>query len=385
MSPVGLGGVLFARDVGDVGAEVASAPETFSSWDKCMEKTYCKWPVIAGIIVGSIILLSLAACLISCICCGYQCCRSCCGCCYDCCDCCVPSRHKNSGASKHSPPPGPYYQQPAPPPPMQYGTAPGPKAPPAYRGATVAQFDTTPKPVSEDSLPAMPTWADARTRRVEDTSPPPQETVEMNNLDPRPSDGYGHEHGGAVPVTGRQGRGGYTELPGNGLTPPASPHAAYNINDGPAPYDQHAGRPSPRRSPGPPSPSYAPMPSPSSYYGPQRSPEPYRGMENQSPPQSAGASQQQRVPKFNSPRAYETLHSPSRSPTTSSPPYDLPAPQSAQPQYAPPQHTPQQYEAYSPYSPAGTTLEPTPEEPADRPPSVLMAGRRPTPNSVRHV
>lgn len=204
----------------------------------------------------------------------------------------------------------------------------------------------------------------------------------MNNLDPRSSDGYGHDQSGPVPVAGRQGRGGYTELPGNRLTPPASPHAAYNINEGSSPYDQHAGRPSPRRSPGPPSPSYAPMPSPSGYYGPQRSPEPYRGVENQSPPHAA-ASSQPRVPKFNSPRAYEALHSPSRSPTTSSPPYDLPAPHSAQ-HYVPPQ----QYEAYSPYSPyspSGSTLEPPPEEPGDRPPSVLMAGRRPAPNSVRHV
>jgi hypothetical protein len=31
---------LWARDAA---SEIESAPQTFSSWDKCMEKTYCKY------------------------------------------------------------------------------------------------------------------------------------------------------------------------------------------------------------------------------------------------------------------------------------------------------------------------------------------------------
>ena len=58
-----------------------------------------------------------------------------------------------------------------------------PQAPPTYRGAQVARFDTPSSPglskMNEDALPAMPTWEQGVSRRVEDTSPQP-DSVEMD-------------------------------------------------------------------------------------------------------------------------------------------------------------------------------------------------------------
>ncbi|EFE41158.1 conserved hypothetical protein [Trichophyton verrucosum HKI 0517] len=163
--------------------------DTFSSWDKCMAKSYCKWPAIVGIIVGGLILLSVVWCLVGCICCGYTCCKGCC----ECCSCCCPS-----SSSSRKPPPAPAYdsrskfaddysgyQRPAPP---VYNTQ-AASSTPSY-----AQFDTLgsrPAPtvptstarVNDDALPNMPTWQDATTRRVEDTSHHNEE-MEMSHLNP---------------------------------------------------------------------------------------------------------------------------------------------------------------------------------------------------------
>ncbi|EGD98444.1 hypothetical protein TESG_05822 [Trichophyton tonsurans CBS 112818] len=163
--------------------------DTFSSWDKCMAKSYCKWPAIVGIIVGGLILLSVVWCLVGCICCGYTCCKGCC----ECCSCCCPS-----SSSSRKPPPAPAYdsrskfaddysgyQRPAPP---VYHTQAASSAP------SYAQFDTLgsrPAPtvptmtarINEDALPNMPTWQEATTRRVEDTSHHNEE-MEMSHLNP---------------------------------------------------------------------------------------------------------------------------------------------------------------------------------------------------------
>jgi hypothetical protein len=332
--------------------------------------------VIAGIIVGSIIILSIVGCLISCLCCGYQCCKGCCGCCYECCSCCGGSNHR--GRSKYADAPAPYYQQPPPPQSMHYGDQPptAPLAPPAYRGPQTAQFNhSKPKP-DDDSLPAMPTWADASTRRIEDHSPVHEE-VEMDDLEARDQ-----PNGGMVAPAGRMSRGGYAELAGAATSPQPSPRPMYN--EGHAPHDGYQNNSGYRgnggyrgaetgyfnkpRSPGPPSPGYPPRASP------RASPAPYRGLENQPPP---------RVPNFNSPRAYDRLNSPTPPTAAAYSPYESAAPTPP----APVQAHSQQYRAFSPSIPS---TPPPPfsetEQPGnDRPPTLLMAGRRPVPNTWRNV
>lgn len=184
MSPVDKSSMLWARDAI---SDLKSAPETFSSWDKCMAKSYCKWPVIVAIIVAAVIIIAILACVINCLCCGIQCCTGCCRCL----SCCCPSPRKNKGSRKqYMDDVSPYHQ---PPPPMPQATVyqpPPPVAPPTYRGAQIARFDTPSSPaasktgfkVNEDALPEMPTWDNARTRRVEDTSSPRPEDMEMEPL-----------------------------------------------------------------------------------------------------------------------------------------------------------------------------------------------------------
>lgn len=159
---------------------------TFSSWDSCMSKAYCKWPVIAGIIIGSLIVVSMVYCIVQIICCGAQCCFCfaslgrclCCGCCrnsgggrrgdnYD-------PQMKNNGYVRPSdfntgyPPQGQYRSQ----------------APPHYGPPATATFESPAKTArygNEDALPAMPSWSDAQSRRIEDHSHE-HEDLEMGKL-----------------------------------------------------------------------------------------------------------------------------------------------------------------------------------------------------------
>ncbi|KAL1966898.1 hypothetical protein VTN77DRAFT_3642 [Rasamsonia byssochlamydoides] len=408
MSPVHAMSLWARNAIGDI----ESAPSTFSSWHNCMQKAYCKWPAIIGIVIGSLVVISIIGCLVSCICCGVQCCRGCFGCCYDCCECCVGSGRRGRTKYADPPPPAPYYQQAPPPSNMHYGYQQSP-APPAYRGPQTAQFDHSSAKINEDALPAMPTWADATTKRVEDTTP--VEEVEMNRLDAP------DQHAGMVPTTGRVSRGGYTELPSSAVGSP------------PAVHQEHRG-PEPSRFPQPPSPQtvgYARS-------SPAPSPAPYRGFENPAPAPAPA-----RVPNFHTPRPYDR-------PSPSSPPaqqpayssYDQqqqpyrttspriaspPSPQAQQPPYPSYEHQPQQqsqqlYRAVSPrvpsppsppaqqpayvphgyqpqqqpqqsyqaYSPSIPSTSPPPfsavaDDMNDRPPSLLQAGRKPVANSWRNV
>ncbi|KAH8705537.1 hypothetical protein BGW36DRAFT_393125 [Talaromyces proteolyticus] len=411
-----------------VSGDADSVKTTFSSWDNCMAKAYCKWPVIAGIIIGSIIILSIAGCLISCLCCGYQCCKGCCGCCYRCCDC---------GGSKHNrkrdnyADQSPFYQQPPPPQPMNYGyqhpvASP---APPAYRGPRTATFDQ-PKAVAsvnEDKLPNMPTWADAQTRRVEDHSPV-HEAVEMDDLEARDHhDNPYHEspyHDNISPAAGFMSRGGYTEVPGTAASPHPSPgmydnhHDAYlrdgySTNSGGlrvtnASYHDLGDSEYPNHQPHSPisSPSSAPYgpaavtaaafprtPSPATHAArpPARiSPASYRGFENQPPPKGA--------PNFSGLRAYDQSPTSPRSPTSPSgfSPYEQHMSRSPPPQTVSHPTAPSygQYRAFSPSIPSSTPPPPFSEtapdhhaqaQGGDRPPSLLMAGRRPAPGSYKAV
>ncbi|KAL1304705.1 hypothetical protein AAFC00_003654 [Neodothiora populina] len=153
----------------DITSDVDSVKTTFSGWDQCMTKAYCKWPAIIAIIAGCVIALSIVWCLVRCICCGAECCCGCLSCCACCADCCNSGRRRNQG-----------YAQPAPQA-YQYQSAP----PPMYAAPQYAQFDTSygskgaaGTKYNEDALPVMPSWENSRTAR----SPLPDNDVEMDRL-----------------------------------------------------------------------------------------------------------------------------------------------------------------------------------------------------------
>jgi len=145
---------------------INNVKNTFTSWDTCMSKAYCKWPVIAGIVIGSLIILSVVICVARCICCGAECVC----CCFKCCSGCCGSGRRDKGHQQlHSAPPTPYggppgglpfYNQ-------QYRSAPQPVYHNNNMGGGYAQTATFEGKVHEDSLPAMPSWESAQERRVE--------------------------------------------------------------------------------------------------------------------------------------------------------------------------------------------------------------------------
>nr|POE59172.1 hypothetical protein CFP56_24442 [Quercus suber] len=167
--------------------------------------TYLQKPAIAGIIVATLIVLSLLLCLFRCLCCGAECCCGCLSCCNACCP--SPRRSRHGGYQQQ---PQPYYQPPQPY--QQYHPQPAPVyasgGASGYRSAPrTATFDA-PSPnknfggstCNEDALPAMPGWDSAPTRRIE------EEDVELEKLQhpqaaqqqallPRSHDGAQYEGG----------------------------------------------------------------------------------------------------------------------------------------------------------------------------------------------
>jgi len=109
----GVGDIFFDSLLGkrSITGEVSSVKNTFSSWDNCMAKTYCKWPVIAAIIIGGLIVLSVLWCIVRCACCGMSCCSTCfsflkcCDCCGGCCDGKKNKPHKHLDDNSSYPPP----------------------------------------------------------------------------------------------------------------------------------------------------------------------------------------------------------------------------------------------------------------------------------------
>lgn len=182
--------------------EIKNAPQTFSSWDKCMEKSYCKYPAIIGIVIGALIAISIIWCCVRCCCCGMSCC---CGCfsCFN--RCCPSSRGRKRSKYADDEPmnhPRQGYQQPNP----YMGYIP-PSNPPAYRGPSTATFDVPGQNVNGDSLPAMPTWADAKVENSNRSN-----DIEMGHMT------QASQSTGVIPIAsaamaGRTGRGGYRELP----------------------------------------------------------------------------------------------------------------------------------------------------------------------------
>ncbi|KAK2740299.1 hypothetical protein FQN57_006179 [Myotisia sp. PD_48] len=296
-----------ARALGDV-------KDTFSDWNKCMTKSYCKWPAIIGIVLASLALLSVLWCIFGC-------------------------GGRDKSRSKYADEP-PQYQSPH----VGYRAP----APPVYESQKYAHFDTpTSRPpdaftgsrVHEDSLPSMPTWENATTRRVMDNS----HDMEMNRLDP--STGHAISNDGAIHAGGR-GRGGYYEVPDSPGYAQNNHQNQYTHSD---PYDNRA------------SIGIAVAHTSDPVYD-RHSPYQENNHHNN-----------------NSPVYHDTsrdFHSHS------------PAP--AQPSYSTyPQTQPNQYRAYSPATPSSP---PPPfsstngdHDHAPRAPSLLQAGRRPVENSWRDV
>lgn len=113
-------------------------------------------------VIGGLIIIGIVWCIIRCACCGVACCCSCfrcLKCCGNCCGCCDPP-----GGKPHKYLDEPYNQQgyrtEAP---MQAPFPPAAKsvhAPPQY-----AEFDVSKKD-GEDSLPAMPSWEGANSKKI---------------------------------------------------------------------------------------------------------------------------------------------------------------------------------------------------------------------------
>ncbi|KAM0332533.1 hypothetical protein ACHAQA_002816 [Verticillium albo-atrum] len=191
--------------VDNVGNAVTDVRTALSSWDNCMAVSWCKWPVIAVIIVGGLIIFSILWCIIRCVCCGLSCCCSCFSClkcCGNCCGCCdAPGEKKHkyldqSYGAHAVPPEQGYKSQPAmfasAIPVSDHSMTPSHAAaasPPQY-----AEFDMGKKRQS-DALPAMPTWEGAGSKKVSleeeavemDTMKKPVPAQSMNSLQTNPT------------------------------------------------------------------------------------------------------------------------------------------------------------------------------------------------------
>lgn len=135
-----------------------------------------RWPVIAIIVVGSLIILSIVMCIVRCCCLGKACCCSCFSCfkcCGNCCGCCdTPGDRKHKYLDEPYIPPHQGYRTEAP---MQpFAPIVGPSSgPPQY-----AEFDMA-KKGGEDSLPQMPSWEGSNSKKI---ALEEEESHEMNNL-----------------------------------------------------------------------------------------------------------------------------------------------------------------------------------------------------------
>ncbi|KAK4141573.1 uncharacterized protein C8A04DRAFT_30813 [Dichotomopilus funicola] len=158
----------------DVMGQITDVKTAFSSWDNCMQVNYCKWPVIAVIAVGGLIILSVV------------------WCCGDCCGCCDPprgSRHKYLD-EPYIPPNHGYKSQE----PMNAGF--GGASPQSKRKsfAQFATFDFGGKKHNEDELPQMPEWDNSERKKVMLDD---DDAVEMNALNKPGAGPHGHADDGA--------------------------------------------------------------------------------------------------------------------------------------------------------------------------------------------
>jgi hypothetical protein len=374
-----------------------------SRWARCKADN-SRWPVIAAIVIGSLILLSFLFCVARCIFCGVELC-SCCVSCFSC--CCRGGGGKRNRQSKYKDDyermPTPYqgYQHPASVPMIYGANTPMPQT---------ATFDdpSTKRLINEDSLPYMPSWDTATKRRVEDTSEPPPDTkngdLEMNRLgaqshNPQPhgmSPGYngispgpipphpdyfhasGPTHGfesdvGSQRLLNESGRNSFQAVP---LSPPPTYRSNSNAPSvagdqfmagavDPSPHDYNRQRISPpgrqlsdphqfQQSP----PPQRQLSSPHDYHQPQNYP-PHR---QPSYPDSYAPSSTRYEPSH---KSYDS--DPNR--------ISMPMPYNPGPAPAPVQ-------SHAPYPPSA---EASPSSYSARPPSFLQVGRRPVNGSFREV
>ncbi|EWC46699.1 hypothetical protein DRE_03944 [Drechslerella stenobrocha 248] len=160
--------------------DIASLPEVLKSWDSCMAKSWCKYPIIAACVVGGLVLICTA------------------WCCYRC--CCRRRRKAKRSKSTFFNDPVPAY--------MTSGTtfAPDSNSAPnnlsggagGYSSSNIvgpskigggapaapqyAYFETgTTGAKDNDELPVMPSWNGAKNEKVEDTTK--VEAIELNEVD----------------------------------------------------------------------------------------------------------------------------------------------------------------------------------------------------------
>lgn len=340
-----------------------------------------RWPAIVGIVIGSLILLSILFCLVQCLCCGVSCAKMLCCCCRGC---------GRSSRSKEKPsryrdeyqhmPPTPYSgYQPAPANPMSYRGAPA---------AATATFDMPPnRRINEDSLPPMPSWDTAATRRVEESSIPEKahygDDVEMGRLPPLAT-----------------GRNGYNQVP-NGPISPTSPTYGQN--------GYFAGHPNQHQSsdlgaqrmgpyndqdvPHSPAPTYTTnAPATDRFAAGALAAAPYsyqnqRDNYSQAGDSYAPSSTQYERSSFHQPHAYtQPLPSPYQSHSVSPPPqqYQNPAMSGGRPPSFGHSGSVSPY-APSPYDGHRSISPPSQEQVGGRPPSLLQIGRKAVPGSQREI
>lgn len=140
-----------------------------------------RWPVIVGIVIGSLVLLSVLYCFARCLCCGAECACCCFKCCAGCCGSGRNKKHKQLESGPNTPYNGGPGGGPGPGMPMynnQYQAAPQPVYHNPY--SQTATFESA--KVHEDSLPAMPSWENASSRKVEIIEDQKTESHELEKL-----------------------------------------------------------------------------------------------------------------------------------------------------------------------------------------------------------
>jgi hypothetical protein len=286
-----------------------------------------------------------------------------------------------------------------------------PPGPPVYRGAQVsapqvsapqvARFDSPTSPaaakVNEDALPAMPSWNDAVTRRVEDDTP--QDAMEMEPLNPAHQDhqrvqspGRFNSPGqmGVPPIRTQTSSPGYFHASSpydeerqynHGSSGPynqgtTSPYNRANQHGSSGPYNQGTTSPYDRAN----------QHGSSGPYN-QSTTSPYDRANDYTPRSFSRPMPRNQAP-YPSQTQYSTMPT-ALSPSTETPrhlPYRQPSPgMSSMP-------SPPSYRGYSPNPPTSppppfSATNPVPLEVSDpgRPPSILQSGRKPVANSYRDV
>ena len=315
-----------------------------------------RWPAIIGIVVGSLILLSVLFCLVQCLCCGVSCAKMLCCCCRGC----------GRGKSREKPsrfqddyqhmPPTPY---------SGYQPTPNPMT---YRGApSTATFDVSSgKKINEDSLPAMPSWDTAQTRRIEEK---PREDVEMGRLPP-------------IQTQPQRTRNGYDQVP-NGPISPTSPTYSQNSYFATHPQNQNSDLGAQRMgpydnyddTPHSPAPTYHTTQPATDRFVPgaaAASPYSYQNQHQQAQSTYAPSSTQYQATDFASTHnSYAPQLSPYYNHSVSPPPMHG----ARSPSFG--------NNSYSPYG--GGLSPPTQDTGYARPPSLLQIGRKAVPGSQREV